>query len=126
MRSIYPHAVDDLSADAFDGHGEVLTHGLGQNTRGDGNAAQVGHLVGLYLDLVAGIGSCRGAQDQMEDIFGVDCQARDLGSVHLEWLGDDAGLLAIAEEGQADEVGGRELNGVPLEDHRGLRGIAAS
>ena len=62
----------------------------------------------------------------MECVFGIDSQTRDLGRVHSSWLGDVAGFLAVAVESQANQVGGREVDRVPLEDHAGLGGIATA
>lgn len=77
-------------------------------------------------DLLAGQSAGRCAQHEVECVLGVDGKTRDLGRVHSGWFGDVAGLLAIAVEGQADQVGGREIDGVPFEDHAGLGGIATA
>ena len=77
-------------------------------------------------DLVAGQGAGRCAQHQVECVLGVDGQAGDLGRVHGGRFGDVASLLAVAVESQADQVGGRHVDGVPLEDHAGLGGIATA
>lgn len=62
----------------------------------------------------------------MEGVLGVDGQPRDLGAVHLQGPRDVAGLLAIAVQGQGDEVGSGEVYGVPLEDDARLRGVQAA
>lgn len=65
-------------------------------------------------------------QDQVEAVFGVDCQAADLGAVHLQRPGDVAGLLPIAIQAQGHQVGSSELDGVPFQDDGSLSRIAAA
>lgn len=77
-------------------------------------------------DLLAGQGAGCCAQHQVECVLGVDGQARDLGRVHGGRFGNVAGLLAVAVKGETDQVGGCEVDGVPLEDHAGLGGIATA
>lgn len=126
MGGVDADAVDDLGADALDGGGEVLARLGGQDAGGDGDAAEVGHLVGAHDDLLAAHGAGRRAQDEVEGVLGVDGEAADLSTVHLQGPRDVAGLLAVAVQRQRDEVGGGEVDGVPLEDDRGLGGIAAA
>lgn len=82
--------------------------------------------MGAHDDLLAAQGAGRRAQDEVEGVLGVDGETADLGAVHLEGPGDVAGLLAVAVQRQGDEVGGGQVDGVPLEDDRGLGGIAAA
>ena len=79
-----------------------------------------------HRHLVAGIGAGGRPQNQVEAILGVESQAADLGALHLHGPGDVASLLAVAVEAQGDEVGGGQVDGVPLEDDGGLGGIAAA
>lgn len=62
----------------------------------------------------------------MECVLGVDGQARDLGAVHLQRAGDVAGLLAVAVQGERDQICRREVYGVPFQNDGGLGGIAAA
>lgn len=119
-------AVDHLGADAVDGAGELLASAGGKDTGGNGDAAQVRHLVGADGDLLAGGSAGGGAQDEMEGVLSVDSKSADLGAVHLQGARDIPGLLAVAVEGQGDEVGGGEIDRVPLEDDGGLGSIAAA
>lgn len=82
--------------------------------------------MGADNDLLAGFYAGGSAQNQMEGIFGVDSKAADLGAVHVQGPRDVPSFLAIAIKGEGDEVGSGELDRVPLEDYRGLGGIAAA
>ena len=126
MGRVDADAIDDLGADAAHGAGEVVLLGGGQHARRDGDAAEVGHLVGADGDGgAAGVGARGRAQHQVERVLGVDGEAADLGAVHLEGPGDVPGLLAVPVQRQRDQVGGRELDGVPLQHHGRLRRVAA-
>lgn len=80
----------------------------------------------LHLDFVARVGARGGAQDQVEGVVGVHGEPGDLGGVHLQRLGDRARLVVVAVQRQADQVGRRELDGVPLEHDGGLGCVAAA
>lgn len=60
----------------------------------------------------------------MEGVLGVEGEAGDLGAQLV--LGDGAGLVAVAVEAEAAQLGAREVDGVPFEDDAGLRGVAAA
>ncbi len=119
-------AVDDLSADALNGGSEAFAHLGREDSGGDGDAAEVRHLVGAHDELLAAHGAGGRSQHQVERVLGVDGKTTDLGAVHLQGLGDVADLLAVAVQRQGDEVGGGQLDGVPFEDDGGLGGIAAA
>lgn len=80
----------------------------------------------LHLQLVAAESACAGPEHQVEDVFGVDCQSAELGAVHFGGPGYGARLAAISVQSQASELGRGDVYRVPLEDDRGLGGIAAA
>lgn len=80
----------------------------------------------LHSNPLAGKGASCGPEDKVEGVLGVDGQAANLGAVHLHGSGDRARLLAVAVKAQGYQVGGRQLDGVPLQNDRGLCGIAAA
>lgn len=53
----------------------------------------------------------------MENIFGIDAQSTELRAVDFPGVGDGASLVAIAIEGEAAQLGGRNIYGIPLEDN---------
>lgn len=68
----------------------------------------------LDLELLAAECACTRLEYQVEDVFGVDGQTAQLGAVHIAGLGDSACLAAIAVQGEAAQLGGSDVNGVPL------------
>lgn len=106
VRGVDADAVDNLGTNAVDGGGQRLFSGGGHDARGDRNTAEVRHLVGAHDDLVGAKGTGGGPQDEVESIIGIDRQTTDLGAVHLQGARDIAGLLAVAVQGEGDEVGG--------------------
>lgn len=79
-----------------------------------------------HRQLLAGVLPRARAQHQVEDVFGVDGQAADLGAGEVERARDAAGFAAVAVQAEGADGGGGELDGVPFEDDGGLRGVAAA
>ena len=91
----------------------------------DCDAREIRHLVGLYLEFVAAEGAGARPEHKVENIFRVHCQAAQLGAVVLAGPGDRARLATIAVESKAAQFGGRNVDWIPLQDYRGLCGVAA-
>lgn len=79
-----------------------------------------------HAHALRGVCPRRGAQHEVEGVFGVDGETGDLGAVHLQGPRDVSGLLAVAVQRQGDEVGGGEAHGVPLQDDARLGGVQAA
>lgn len=92
-------------------------------TRRYGDARQICHLVCLHLELLATVCTRARPQNQVEDIFRVHSQTAQLGAMDLGGFGYCARLAPIPVQGQGPKLGSRNVNGVPLQDYRCLRGI---
>jgi hypothetical protein len=65
-------------------------------------------------------------EHQVESVFGVDAQSAKLRAVDLLGVGDGARLVAVTVEGEAAQLSGRDVYGVPFEHDGGLGGIATA
>lgn len=124
VRRVDAQRVDHLCADAVDGGLQVVAQLLRHDARGDGDAGEVRHLVGAHCQAVAGVSAGRGAQDEVEGVFAVDSQSRDLcAQLVARYV---ACLAAVAVQAQTTQFRRGQLYGVPFQHDRGLGGIAAA
>lgn len=124
MSGIYPDSIDELSTNALSSGSQLLPKLGGHDARGDGYARQVRHLLSPDNQFLGCI--CAGGcpQDQMESVFGIDGQTRDLCAEFI--TGNVSSFAAIAIEGEGAQLGSREIYRIPFEDNRRLRGIATA
>lgn len=54
----------------------------------------------------------------------MDGQAADLGASRLQWSRDGSGFRPVAIEGERSQRCGGQVDGIPLQYERGLRGVA--
>lgn len=124
MGRVDAQRVNHLCANAVNSGLQVVAQLLGHDARSDGDAGQIGHLVGTDSQTVACVCASRSAQDKVESVFAIDSQARDFCAQLV--AGNVASLAAIAVQTQTAQLCSCQLDGVPFENDRGLGGIATA
>lgn len=80
--------------------------------------------MGPNSQLLTAIRARRGAQHEVERVLGIHRQPRDLCARVRGGVRDGPGLAVVPIQGQGAQRCRSELDRIPLEHHRGLRGIS--
>jgi hypothetical protein len=101
--SVDAQRIDHLCADAVNSGLQVVAKLLGHDARCDGDTGEVGHFVGTDGQAIAGVCACRSAQDEVEGVFAIDSETRDLCAQLV--ARDVACLASIAVQAQTTQLG---------------------
>ena len=126
MRGIDAHVLDDLSSYPLHRAAQAFSQSRWQDTRGDGYAGEIRHLVGANRELFATVLSRARPQHEVERVFGINRQSANLCTRDLQRPGYTARLAAIAVQTQRPYFGSRELDGIPFQHDGCLGGVAAT
>lgn len=124
MRRVDSYGINEFRADTVHRLSQAVLQLVGHHTRRHGDTREVLHGVRLDGQALGAVLASRSAQHQVECIFRVQSQTRDLGAQLI--LGDCACLVAIAVQAEAAELRRREIDRVPFEHNARLSCIAAA
>lgn len=126
MCGVDADSVCDLGANSLDRALERFAKSCRHVARCDCNTRQVCHFVCLDRELLTAECARTSLEHQVENIFSIDAQSTELRAAHFLRIGYGAGLVAVTIEGEAAQLGSRNVYGVPLENDGGLGGIATA